>query len=133
MGKMIVFLLCVVPGLAFAALTDPAVFQKVDCKLMSDGVVLKEHSQYMMNITTGDDFAKFAQIQFGDDAVGVIQYQLLIEKDLASSVEGSLIVLQNLKVGEKESSQEFSAQKVNWLRTTNEGYVVLCELPEPIQ
>lgn len=132
MIKVIAFFLCVVPGLAFAALTDPNVFQKVDCKLMSDGVVLKEHSQYMMNITTGDDYAKFVQIQFGDDT-SVIQYQLLIEKDLSPAVEGSLIVLQNLKVGEKESSQEFSAQKINWLRTTNEGYVVHCELPEPVQ
>lgn len=132
MVKSALFILSLVPGLALAALTDHDVFQKVDCELMSEGVVLKKHSQYMMNITTGDDYAKFIQIQFGDDA-HVIQYQLLIEKDLNSPLDGSLIVLQNLKVGDKELSQEFSAQKINWLRTSNEGYVVHCDLPEPIQ
>lgn len=132
MAPLILSLFILVPSFALAGVTSADVVQKLDCKLLRDGQVVKEHSEYMMTIRTEEAYAKFSQIQFGDDSVK-IQYQLLIEDDLSSKAEGSLIFLQNLMVGDKESSQEFSGQKVNWVRATNEGVAVHCELPEPVQ
>nr|BFD58675.1 hypothetical protein CKG001_07820 [Bdellovibrio sp. CKG001] len=130
--KIFLLLMSLLPGVAWAGLTSNEVVQKVECRLLNDGVVLKEKEAYMMNIVIDQEYGKFIQIQFGDEST-LIQYQLLIENDPEASVPGSMIFLQNLKVGERESSQEFSAQQVNWVRTTNEGYMVQCNLPEPIQ
>ncbi|WP_374001885.1 branched-chain amino acid aminotransferase [Bdellovibrio bacteriovorus] len=127
-----ILLMGLLPGIAWAGLTSNDVVQKVECRLLNDGIVLKEHDAYMMNIVIDKEYGKFIQIQFGDENLP-IQYQLLIENDPESPVSGSLIFLQNLKVGEREATQEFSGQQVNWVRTTNEGYMVQCNLPEPIK
>lgn len=130
--KIVFLLMGLLPGMAWAGLTSNEVVQKVECRLSNDGVVLKEREAYMMNIVIDQEYGKFIQIQFGDENT-VIQYQLLIENDPEAKVAGSMIFLQNLKVGEREATQEFSGQQVNWVRTTNEGYMVQCNLPEPIK
>lgn len=130
--KIMILLMGLLPGIAWAGLTSNDVVQKVECRLLNDGIVLKEHDAYMMNIVIDQEYGKFIQIQFGDENLP-IQYQLLIENDLESAVPGSMIFLQNLKVGEREATQEFSGQQVNWVRTTNEGYTVQCNLPESIK
>lgn len=130
--KIVMLLMGLLPGIAWAGLTSNDVVQKVECRLLNDGIVLKERDAYMMNIVIDQEYGKFIQIQFGDENLP-IQYQLLIENDLESAVPGSMIFLQNLKVGEREATQEFSGQQVNWVRTTNEGYTVQCNLPESIK
>ncbi|MNT87079.1 hypothetical protein D3C72_2274460 [compost metagenome] len=74
-----------------------------------------------------DRLGRFAQIQFGDEQK-VIQYQLLIEDDLQMPKSKNVLVLQNLKVGELESSAEFSAKDVNWVRIGQGALSVTCNL-----
>lgn len=130
--KLLVTLLMLLPGMAMAGYTSKDVFQKIDCNLLKDGVVLKEHSEYMMNVSTEQAAAKFSQIQFGDAELK-IQYQLFIEDDLSGAAPGMLIYLQNLMVGDLESSVEVSSQQARWVSSTLKEYSVQCELAEPIQ
>lgn len=132
MKLLLAMTMMLLPVSAMAGLTSKDVFQKIDCRLLNDGVVLKEHSEYMMNIRTDLGYAKFSQIQFGDEAMK-IQYQLFIEDDIHGVIPESLIFLQNLMIGETESSVEISGQKVSWVKSTLKGFAVQCDLAEPVQ
>lgn len=130
--KLLLAMMMFMPLSALAGLTSKDVYQKIDCRLLNDGVVLKTQSEYMMNVKTDIGYAKFSQIQFGDAELK-IQYQLFIEDDINGAIPDSLIYLQNLMIGETESSVEISGQKVSWVKSTLKGFSVQCELAEPIQ
>ncbi|MNL47148.1 hypothetical protein D3C87_1699160 [compost metagenome] len=112
---------------AFAVSGGNMNYKKAECSLTVDGSLVKTVNQPLMNLMIDDRTGRFAQIQFGD-AQKVIQYQLLIENDLQNPSSQNVIVLQNLRVGELESSSEFSAKDVNWLRIAQGAYSVTCNL-----
>lgn len=78
-----------------------------------------------MTLTIDTHLGRFQQIQFGDEQAK-IQYQILIEDDV--DFEGHVLVLQNLQVGEQESSSEFSAKELKWVRIAQGQHSVRCNL-----
>lgn len=114
----------------------PAIkFKQVTCKYSVDGTLKKEITQDLMSLAIDLSIAKFAQIQFGDEQLK-IQYQVLIEDETTDRKTGkpaplsseAVVVLQNLMVGETESSVEFSATAPTWVKATNASHSVSCEL-----
>ena len=102
-------------------------YKSADCTLMMDEKVVKQQSIQLMFLQIDSGFGRFAEVQFGDEKLP-IQYQVLFEDDLANQATDHVLVLQNLKVGEVESSSEFSARDVKWLRIAQGAYSVRCEM-----
>lgn len=100
-------------------------YQGVSCRLSKDGEFVREKAVKLMTLTIDTHLGRFQEIQFGDEQ-SKIQYQILIEDDVDS--EGHVLVLQNLKVGELESSSEFSAKDLKWVRVAQGSHSVRCEL-----
>lgn len=82
-------------------------------------------NQDLMTITVEADLGRFAQIQFGDKDLK-IQYQILLENH--PEKPGTINVLQNLAVGELESSSEFAAPEPDYARLAQGIHSVRCEL-----
>lgn len=132
--KLIALLLFTLPSFTWAAL--PVLnYKNVECKLFVDGKLVKEQSQPLMTLIIEDSLGRFAQIQFGDEQKK-IQYQLLIENAPAKSenglslvaTDGAVLVLQNLMIGTLESSSEFTAKDVTWVRIAQGTHSVSCDL-----
>lgn len=122
--KFLLPLLLVISSFAHAAL--PVVsYKNIQCRYFVDEKLVKEHSQALMTLMIDDRMGRFAQIQFGD-AQNKVQYQVLIEDDL--KVNGAVLVLQNLLVDTLESSSEFSAKEVTWVRLSQGSHNVSCDL-----
>lgn len=124
MVKAIFFLSFLASSLAWAEM--PVLkYQGVSCRLLKDDEVVSERSVKLMTLTIDTHLGRFQEIQFGDEQAK-IQYQILIEDDVES--EGHVLVLQNLKVGELESSSEFSTKDLKWVRLAQGSHSVKCEL-----
>ncbi|WP_374078275.1 hypothetical protein [Bdellovibrio bacteriovorus] len=110
-------------------------YKNIECQLRVDGKLVKEQSQPLMTLIIEDSIGRFVQIQFGDEQKK-IQYQLLIENAPATSesgltvasTDGSVLVLQNLMVDKLESSSEFTAKDVTWVRIAQDTHSVSCTL-----
>lgn len=123
--KVLVLFFLLSPSFAFAAMPVLS-FKSVQCSLSVDEKVVKTtESVPLMTLMVDDAIARFAQIQFGD-AERKIQYQLLIEDDVKT--KDAVLVLQNLMVGDLESSAEFSAKEPTWVRVRQGAYSVSCEV-----
>lgn len=124
MVKAIFLLSFLVSSLAWAEM--PVLkYQGVGCRLLKDDEVVSEKSLKLMTLTIDTHIGRFQEIQFGDEQTK-IQYQILIEDDVDSV--GHVLVLQNLKVGELESSSEFSTKDLKWVRLAQGSHSVKCEL-----
>lgn len=104
-------------------------FKTVDCVLKKEDVVVLEFAQPLMMLQIDEGFGRFAQVRLNDGGTEV-QYQVLIEDDL--KVQGAVVVLQNLMVGQAESSSEFSAKEPTWLRIRQQDYAVECALKKTL-
>lgn len=102
-------------------------YSEVTCGLSVDEKLVKEATASLMTLVIEESLGRFAQIQFGDDSKK-IQYQILIEN--SDKQAGAVIVLQNLMVGEAESSVEFSAITPNWVRVGHGNHSVACDLKQ---
>jgi len=102
-------------------------YKTADCTLMNDSKVVKQQSVAMMFLQIDSGFGRFAELQLGDDKLP-IQYQIFIEDDLSNQATDHVLILQNLKVGDVESSSEFSGRDVKWLRIAQGAFSVRCEL-----
>lgn len=123
--KLIALIILALPSFTWAAL--PVLnYKNVECQLRVDGQLVKEQSQPLMTLIIEDSIGRFVQIQFGDEQKK-IQYQLLIENAPATT-DGAVLVLQNLMVDKLESSSEFSAKDVTWVRIAQGTHSVSCTL-----
>lgn len=114
------------PVVGAASKNLPALrYQGVECVYSISDKESKRLSQNLMTLVIETDLGRFAQLQFGDETLK-IQYQILLEND--TQVPGSVNVLQNLAVGELESSAEFSAQEPRYVRLAQGVHSVRCEL-----
>lgn len=102
-------------------------YKTAECRLLLEDKIVRERSVSLMTLTVEDHLGRFAEIQFGDDQKK-IQYQILIEDDIQSISSDSILVLQNLMVDSLESSSEFSAKEVSWVRIAQGEYSVTCNL-----
>lgn len=126
MKKIILLLLVFMSSSAWAAM--PVLnYKNITCRLVVDGVLVKEQSQSLMTLMIEERLGRFVQIQFGDEQK-TIQYQILIEDDVNSPVADSVLILQNLMIGELESSSEVSAKEVTWIRIAQGTHSVSCDL-----
>lgn len=100
-------------------------YESVVCSYSESETVKKTVSSPLMTISIDGDFGRFAEIQFGDETKK-IQYQILLEND-AKNV-ASVNILQNLLVGDLESSAEFSAEAPKYARIAQGAHSVRCEL-----
>ncbi|MEK2644520.1 hypothetical protein [Bdellovibrio sp. BCCA] len=132
--KRFFLLLFVFPSFGWAAL--PVLnYKNVECQLRVDGKLVKTQSQPLMTLIIEDSLGRFTQIQFGDEQKK-IQYQLLLENAPATSesglslasTDGAVLVLQNLMIDTLESSSEFSAKDVTWVRIAQGTHSVSCSL-----
>ncbi len=124
MIRFILILSLLFPGVAFAA-SDVMVYKSVSCIFKQDETTLKKISKGLMTLTIDEHVGRFAQIEFEIDKVR-IQYQILVEEDVEAP--NQMLFLQNLTVGELQSSAEFSAPDVSWIRTSQGDYSAACEL-----
>jgi hypothetical protein len=123
--KSLVFLF-LFPATSFASLSAIK-YQSVNCKFLKNGEVKKEINAPLMKISIEAHLGRFAQLHF-DDEQRRIQYQILIEDHFSQTQTEQLLVLQNLKVGEVESSFEFVAHELNWTKISQGEVQVQCEL-----
>ncbi|UOF02871.1 hypothetical protein [Bdellovibrio reynosensis] len=124
--KKLVSLFLFLPVSSFAAL--PVLkYSEVTCRLSVDEKVVKETTASLMTLVIEESLGRFAQIQFGDDTKK-IQYQILIEN--SEKQKDAVNVLQNLMVGDAESSVEFSALTPNWVRVGHGNHSVACDLKQ---
>lgn len=100
-------------------------YQSASCQFLKDDTIVSEKVVNLMTLTIDTHLGRFQQIQFGDEQAK-IQYQILIEDDV--DFEGHVLVLQNLQVGEQESSSEFSAKELKWVRIAQGQHSVRCNL-----
>ena len=130
--KALVFVFSFIVGISVQAaeLLPTFSFKSVECVLKKDDVVTLEFNQALMMLQIDSDFGRFAQVRLKDGETEV-QYQVLIEDDL--KVPGAVIVLQNLMVGELESSSEVSAKEPTWLRIRQGVYAVECALKKTLK
>lgn len=124
--KTLFFLLVFLPLGSWAGIPSLN-YKSITCHLLEGDKVVKEHTTKLMLLTIEDHLGRFAEIQFGDETQK-IQYQLLIEDDTAVKSAEAILVLQNLMVGQTESSSEFAAKEVSWVRIAQGTYSVSCDL-----
>lgn len=102
-------------------------YKNVECRLFVDDKLVTTKSQSLMTLVIDEHMGRFAEIQFGDEKKK-IQYQVLIEDDVKSKDKDAVLVLQNLLVDKLESSSEFSAKELTWLRLAQGTHSVSCDV-----
>lgn len=125
MKKWIVILMVYLGGSSAYAnrVTD---YTTVSCRLSQSGELLSESVTLpMLTLNIDDHLGRFVQWNWANTSLG-IQYQLLIEDDIRSKPGESLLVLQNLKVGEQEVSVEVVAHEVSVAQIANGDFAVSC-------
>lgn len=124
--KLLTSLLLLTPLYARAA--SPALEAKaISCRLMDGERTVSEQTVPLISLVIEDHLGRFAQVQFGNSE-RTLQYQILIEEDLKSKDGDGAIFLQNFRVDSLESSAEFSAKEVRWIRIAQGTWSVWCDL-----
>lgn len=129
--KFTLVILFLFPSLVWAGGLPVLAYQGVTCRLTREDQVIREVSSQLMTLTIEDHLGRFVELRLGDEE-NKIQYQILIEDDVNAKNQDSVLVLQNLMVGATESSSEFSAKELTWLRIRQGMYSVDCDLKKKI-
>ena len=98
-------------------------YSRAECSYFVEDKLVETRALSLMALAIGEDSGRFVQVQFGS-ADAVVQYQLLFEND--SKNVGHVLVLQNLLVGDSESSSEFSSRDVSFVRLRQGAHSVSC-------
>ncbi|QDK36897.1 hypothetical protein [Bdellovibrio sp. NC01] len=129
--KVLISILVLLPSLGFAAVKRVTDYKSVSCTLSKNETKLEEKKDLnLLLLSIEDHLGKFAQVAFTDGQTK-LQYQLLIEDDVTSKTMDAFVVLQNLKVGDKEISSEFAAKDLQWASINDGTYKVSCTLSAP--
>ena len=135
MIKLLLVWTILIPGAAFAeappdivkktSILERLPYKKANCQLSFGEKVIKEVETDLIPIRVDEHLGRFVQIQFGDQKQH-LQYQILIEEDI--EIPGNVLVLQTWQVGKYETTNEFSALAVSWLRISGYDYSVKCKV-----
>lgn len=100
-------------------------YESVVCVYSVSETVQETVTRDLITLSIDRDFGRFVEIQFGDQTQKV-QYQILLENDPQN--EASVNILQNLLVGDLESSAEFAAEAPSYAQISHGAHRVRCEL-----
>ncbi|MDG0818043.1 hypothetical protein [Bdellovibrio svalbardensis] len=127
--KKIILVLAMLPCVSFGYAKQVTSYSTASCTLSKGEQVLQQENDIkLMTLSIEDHLGRFTQVVWNDGET-LIQYQFLIEDDESSKTLDAFLVLQNLKVGEKEISSEFAAKDVNSVSISDGTYKVSCALP----
>lgn len=127
--KILILALAALPSLSWANAKHVTSYVTASCTLSKgEDVLQQENDIKLITLSIEDHLGRFTQKVWQDGEIS-IQYQFLLEDDLTSKTADAFVVLQNLKVGDKEVSAEFAAKDVNSVSITDGAYKVSCSLP----
>ncbi|UYL09854.1 hypothetical protein B9G69_004600 [Bdellovibrio sp. SKB1291214] len=127
MKLLMVTLALVLPAMALGAVKDVKEYRTYDCQITGNGGGAHYVTGYFMSISIDDHIGQFFQERFELDG-SQIQLQVLIEETKKTPVDGSVIVLQNLKVDDEETSVEKTVKSVEKASTTNGDFASICKI-----
>lgn len=113
----------VFPVLASAAVQDVRDFQTYDCQITGGVGAAHYVKGHFMTIAIDDHIGQFFQERFVLDG-SEIQFQILIEE--TKKTDGTVILLQNLKIDGEETSVEKVVKSVAKTTTYNGDYKASC-------
>ncbi|MFM6930535.1 MAG: hypothetical protein ACKOX6_18880 [Bdellovibrio sp.] len=118
-------LLFIAPSLGRASITNIQDYGKVTCGFYQDQSLLEKFEATLMTIFVDNIPAKFQQVRFEVKGVQV-QYQILIEQTATTTTDGSIQLLQNLKIDTNETTLDVPAKDLGQIQTKNGNYQVKC-------
>jgi hypothetical protein len=122
--KLFVMVLAIVfPMITLAAVQDVKEFQTYDCQITGGVGAAQYVKGHFMTIAIDDHIGQFFQERFELDG-SQVQLQILIEETRKS--DGSVILLQNLKVDGEETSVEKIVKSVTKTSTRNGDFAAAC-------
>lgn len=95
------------------------------CGFYQDQSLLEKFEATLMTIFVDNIPAKFQQVRFEVKGVQV-QYQILIEQTATTTTDGSIQLLQNLKIDTNETTLDVPAKDLGQIETKNGNYQVKC-------
>jgi len=125
MKRFLSVLLLIMPSLGLASITNIQDYGKVTCGFYQNGSLLEKFEATLMTIFVDTIPAKFQQVRFEVKGVQV-QYQILIEQTATTKTDGSIQLLQNLKINEKETTLDVPGKDLGQVETQNDDYQVKC-------
>ncbi|QDK46491.1 hypothetical protein DOM22_15615 [Bdellovibrio sp. ZAP7] len=123
MKTFVMILVIAFSGIASAAVQDVREFQTYDCQITGAVGVAHFVKGHFMTIAIDDHIGQFFQERFELDG-SEVQFQILIEE--TRKADGSVILLQNLKVDGEETSVEKVVKAVAKTTTDNGEYKATC-------
>ncbi|QLY24675.1 hypothetical protein [Bdellovibrio sp. KM01] len=122
--KLFVLILALfLPFVASAAVQDVREFQTYDCQITGGMGAAHFVKGHFMTIAIDEHIGQFFQERFELDG-SQVQLQILIEETRKS--DGSVILLQNLKVDDEETSVEKVVKSIAKTSTQNGDFAASC-------
>jgi hypothetical protein len=128
MKLLIAMLALALPVIASAApVKDVKEYQTYDCQITGGMGAAQFVKGHFMTLSIDDHIGQFFQERFQLDG-SEVQLQVLIEETKTTALDGSVILLQNLKVDGEETSVEKTVKSLTKATATNGDFASICKI-----
>ncbi|WP_413582371.1 hypothetical protein [Bdellovibrio sp. HCB288] len=127
MMKILMAFIMTLPAFASAAVTSIYDYKSYDCKIRTGSGQVVNVVGNLMTLSIDEHYGRFFQIHLSVEK-SIFQLQVLLEETANTAQTGEVILLQNLKVDEKETSVEVITHDVSTTETVNQDVSATCSI-----